>query len=283
MTSLPGLTGVIRSPDGVDLAVHSWEGEQPGALFVHATGFCKETWAPVVEEMAGGWRGTAMDQRGHGDSGAPVGAVSWESNGRDVATVAAEAEPPILGIGHSGGATALAMAEIARPGTFAGLLLIEPIVFPGPYVRFEDEPLAVLARKRRRSFASRDEALANFKDKGPFPRWDRRALDEYVSGCMTAVDGEWRLKCDPETEAELFRVGRAHDTWEHLDRITVPVTIVAGAESDTHTGPVVAALTERFADAVATIVSGTTHFVPMERPDLIAAEAAALWRRCRFG
>ena len=69
------------------------------------------------------------------------------------------------------GGTALLMAEIRRPGTFAALWLYEPIVSPG---RDVDGPrvnlMAEAARRRRPWFPDRDAAYANSR---PSPRWTR--------------------------------------------------------------------------------------------------------------
>ncbi len=256
------------------IAQRTWPGEGATVLAVHATGFCKDVWAPVVEEMRA--RGVAnpvvaIDQPGHGDTAAPAGLpFDWWELGSAVQAVAEPLRPIGLGIGHSSGGAALIMAEVTAPGLFEALLLVEPIVFPPPYRRGEDMALATMAERRRASFGSRAEALDNFRGKGPFAGWDPRALEAYIDGCLGPRDGRWALKCQPEVEAEFYRAAGAHGAWERLPEVGARVAVVAGEHSDSHPAPFVARQAARLGAATVT-VDGASHLVPMERPGVVAA------------
>lgn len=268
----------------MNLSVYTWRGDGrlPGILLVHAAGFVKEVWSPVVTELR--VRGVdgpcvAFDQRGHGDSDTPEPPYAWSALGRDVLGLRRELEGPWIGVGHSSGAAAVAMAEIASPGIFAALLLIEPILFPPPHVRVDEHPLVQMTLKRRYAFRDRGAALENFEGKGPFARWDARSLAAYVDSGLRPDGRRLVLKCHPTVEAEFYRMGAEHDTWGNLGEIHVPVSLMAGAGSDTHPEAVVRAIADRFSDASVTVVDGATHFVPMERPDAVADEVAGLVAR----
>lgn len=274
-TAEPASHRVVGASDGLDLSVAIWPGTggYPGVFLMHATGFAKEVWDPVVVELRR--RGVvglcaAADQRGHGDSGVPEPPFAWAALGRDVAAVLEVLGGSWIGVGHSSGGAAIAMAQIVSPDLFEALLLIEPIIFPPPHLRIEDHPFAALALRRRVFFADRDDALANFAGKGLFARWDRRALDAYVDSALRCDGDQLRLKCDPETEAEFYRTGSGHDAWDHLDSIGVPVTLMAGSDSNSHPAAFVGLLEERFQDVTVLVVDGATHFVAMERPNLVA-------------
>ena len=145
--------------------------DAPILLLCHATGFCKEVWEPVVEELAhllaegkgggdapmaaasralDGAEIVALDFSGHGDTPAARAesvALDWgQFTAADVfealheagveaggAGAGAGASRPVLGVGHSMGGAAVALAELARPGTFSGALLLEPILFPSGF------------------------------------------------------------------------------------------------------------------------------------------------------
>jgi pimeloyl-ACP methyl ester carboxylesterase len=264
--------GTTPASDGAAIA---WErtGSDPIRFcLVHATGFCKETWRPVVDGMEGACT-LALDQRGHGDSDPPDLPVDWWVLGRDVVSVSERFDraDAVVGVGHSSGGAAVAMAELVRPGTFAHLVLVEPIIFPPPYARAEDHPLAVGAERRRRDFDDESAVRAAYAGRPPFDRWDRRAFDAYAGHGFRSESGRWTLKCAPEIEAEFYRAAWVHGAWDRLAEIACPVTIVIGDASDSHPGDFAEMLANRFSSAEIRVFEETGHLVPMERPDQLAA------------
>jgi pimeloyl-ACP methyl ester carboxylesterase len=273
-------TGSFAAGDGVEVATAEWgpPDGSPLVVLVHATGFCKEVCAPIVDDLADirtGFRAVAIDQRAHGDSGSTAPPFDWWDVGKDVVQLVAAASPAI-GVGHSAGAAALVLAELIRPGTFASLLLVEPIVFPPPYGRFPDNPMSNMARRRRDRFASREEAFANWRAKPAFADWEERVLWAYVEGGLRPDGSEYTLKCLREAEAEFFMAATEHRAWDRLGEIHAKTTLIAGEHSTSHQEPFLQQLAERIGDATYQIVPGTGHMVWMERPGLIAARAAQL-------
>jgi pimeloyl-ACP methyl ester carboxylesterase len=238
---------------------------------VHATGFGKSLWEPIVRRVRRRRWWLVPDQRGHGDSATPQLPIDWWDLGRDVLAVldhAGAAGP--LGLGHSSGAAALLMAELLRPGTFRALMLVEPVVFPPPYRRIEENPMSAAALRRRASFASPAAALAAFRRRGPFVRWTEEALKLYASHGLRPDGGAWVLRCTPEVEAEFYRGATAHGAWERLGEVRCPVLLVAGSDSDSHPAGFMRALQGRFPTARLEFVPGAGHFVPMEQPGAVA-------------
>ncbi|MGZ8786471.1 MAG: alpha/beta fold hydrolase [Acidimicrobiia bacterium] len=267
------------------IARRDWPGStSEHVLLAHATGFCKEVWDPVVAELrALGWGGsiTAWDAPGHGGSPGLAEPFDWWDTARATLDVIAASEPagPKLGVGHSMGGASLVMAELLAPGTMRGLILIEPITFPPPFQRVEENPLAVGATRRRASFASRKDALDNFAAKAAFARWDKRALQAYVDGGLVKRDGRFWLACDPHVEADAYRSGTDHGAYARLPEIACPVLILAGAASESHPDAFVEHLADLVQDGRYLIIPGTGHFLPMERPDLIAGQVAGEFSR----
>ena len=250
--------------DGVSLA-------DAEMMFVHATGFCKETWLPVVaaiEETHPSPNAVLVDQRGHGHNAPHPGPFDWHSVAMDIVELLERTNKPVVGVGHSSGGAALARAEILRPGSFSRLVLVEPIIFPGPYER-RDIPLAIGAERRKRSFASREAARSRFAS-GPFVSWDPRVLDLYLDHGFRPTSDGWTLRCLPEVEAEVFRQGSNVDTWDRLGGIRCPVTVVVGQNSDSHQQPYVNLLLEQFTDSGLVVLDGLSHLAPMEDPVRIA-------------
>lgn len=234
--------------------------------FAHATSFCGAVWRPVIESL-GSVDTVTWDFAGHGSGPRLEPPFEWSIFGEQVL---AETEPGGVGVGHSMGAAALVMAQLTDPRRFRFLVLIEPVVFPAPYARLERDQMAAVALKRKRSFGSRAEALENFASRPTFAGWDRRALEGYVEGGLVEVADGVALACAPEVEAEIYRSSRAHETWEQLDHVEIPVLIMAGAESDTIPPDLARAQAARFRSAGVEIVPGVGHFLPMERPELVA-------------
>jgi pimeloyl-ACP methyl ester carboxylesterase len=269
----------VPSSGGVTVALHDLGGEGVPVLFCHPTGFLGMTWAPMAAALADAAHAWALDFRGHGDSTSPASMdFGWEGMADDVLAVVDELGVPagrLVGAGHSMGGTALLMAELRRPGTFARLWLYEPIVSPvraseGPRVNF----MAEAARRRRPWFPDRDAAYANFAAKPPLDSLDPAALAAYVAyGLRDQPDGDAvELKCPPEVEARVFEGGFGQDTFVRVGEVRCPVTVAIGAEGPGPAAfglPLVEALPhgrlDRFGDL--------SHFGPMEDP---AAMAEAL-------
>ncbi len=271
--SSPGASMTLE-PDGhrePRLATESGGSGELAALFVHATGFCKELWRPVVSRLA--WESLSwfsMDQRGHGESEAGSTPREWDILARDVLELVGRRDGAgrVVAVGHSSGGTAVARAESLRPGLFRHLVLIEPIIYPPPYQRGES-PLSAGALSRRSVFRSRDDARERLAS-GPFGSWTAEALDAYVDYGFRATDSGWELKCAPEVEAESYREGMNHDTWERVTAIDVPVTLVAGEHSITHPPSFLDSLAAQFRAPEVIVVPGAGHLLPMEDPSAVA-------------
>ncbi len=170
----------------------------------------------------------------------------------------------LVAVGHSKGGAAILLAEQRRPGTFGAAYLYEPVVMP-PAVRGligategGPNPMAEGALRRRPTFGSRDEAYDNYASKPPLSVLDPAALRAYVDhGFADQPDGSVTLKCRPEIEAAVFRMGGLHQAFEHLGEVRCPVTV--GVGEVTGFGPAAAAVA---------IVDAVPHGTLDEFPDL---------------
>lgn len=249
--------------------------DQPDVLFIHATGFCKEVWRPVVSSLVAHRSATgslALDLRGHGDSPRGDPPYQWDLLTDDVIYTLGQGVG-LVGVGHSCGGAVVARAAALVPHLFSSIILIEPIILPPPYAR-TNIPLARAAQRRKNRFVSRDAAYERFVS-GPMATWQPEALAAYVDFGFVDDDYGVAIKCPPEVEADVFREGTNHDTWDLIPSISVPVTVVAGEQSETHTPPLLDVLRQRFEHATIVTVPDAGHFLPMERPDVVASLVAA--------
>ena len=54
---------MLRTPDGVDIAVRDFGGSGEPVVFAHATGFCGAMFGPLIEQLPPQCRGIALDWR----------------------------------------------------------------------------------------------------------------------------------------------------------------------------------------------------------------------------
>jgi len=280
----------VDSTNGVTLAVHLLAGtpQDRPLLLAHATGFHALAWLPLARQL-NGFQVVAPDLRGHGDSTQPIDrGLEWDGFADDILAVvdamaaAGIATTGLLAAGHSKGGAALLLAEQRRPGTFGALYCYEPVVMPSddalgtPSDSVGGNLLAEGALRRRDQFASRAEAIANYSGKLPFSALDPEALDAYVDHGFADQDDETvRLKCRPELEAAVYRMGGTHRAFDHLGDVRCPVTIAMGMTSAF--GP--AAFAARIADALPRgrleTFPDLGHFGPLEDPHRIATHIMA--------
>jgi pimeloyl-ACP methyl ester carboxylesterase len=244
--------------------------------FAHATGFCGAVWRPVASELEDRLRPHVWDFPCHGAAPKLDHPIDWWTFGQAALDQAVNLSRPLIGVGHSMGGAALCMAEVLSPGTFDALVLIEPIIFPPPFARADDGPMATVAERRRRSFESRDAARDNFTSKLPFSRWHRAALEGYLDCGLIDTEAGCALACAPEDEAEIYRASTAHGVWERMSELQPPTLIMAGELSDTHPPHFVESLAARPQRSGFELVMGTGHFLPMEKPDLVVRRIQAI-------
>lgn len=273
----------VRSTNGVILALHDLGGDGPPLLLAHATGFCGRVWEPVARRLSDAFHCWAPDLRGHGESETPDGLdFHWSGFADDVLAVVdhLHQDGPLRAVGHSKGGAALLLAEQGRPGTFGALYCYEPVVFPGDPDNPDDsgsagsgrgDALADGALRRRDRFESAEEAFENFSSKPPLSALRPDALRAYVDGGFRIdEDGSLTLRCRPENEAQVYRMGANHAAFAHLGDIEIPTTIALGGTD--RVGP--AAFAPAIADALPhgelVVFDDLGHFGPLEDPDAVA-------------
>lgn len=262
----------VESSDGVSLAVYDLGGDGPDVLFAHATGFCAGVFLPITAHMTVG-RLAALDFRGHGRSTIPDDGMDWRGTGSDVlATIDALGLVRPIGVGHSMGGAALTLAEEAEPGTFSGLWLFEPIIFPAELRGMAgDNPLVEGALRRRSTFEDAQAAISNFASKPPFAVLDPDALAAYVRyGFQENPDGTVSLRCRPETESATYEGGARHDAFEHLGEVTTPTVVVRGKDAPVTPAGLATLIAESIPNGRLEDHPDLGHFGPLQDPEAMA-------------
>ncbi|MFN3521577.1 MAG: alpha/beta fold hydrolase [Phenylobacterium sp.] len=248
-------------------------------VFCHANGFNARTYRTILSPLAAELRLLAVDMRGHGDSTLPAeteGRLGW-SDFRDdlVALLEQLDQAPVVLSGHSmGGATCL-LAEAEVPQRVKRLVLFDPVILPPDQVRqagsdeIRHSPMVQGALRRRAVFEDRAQALAAYRGRGAFKTWSEAQLADYVAGGFKdRPDGQVELACSPQWEASNF-ASHGHDPWAAFHQGRAPIRILRAAEAST-------CRIEGHEDVLAATgrvtletVPQSSHFLPMERPDLV--------------
>ena len=273
---------VVDSSDGVQVIVYdeppTTAGGGPQILFSHATGFHGRVFAPIAAHLAEHSR-TTIDYRGYGDTLAPTNwPLSCDGFGDDALAVARDTvsrngDRPLVGVGHSMGGAGLVMAALREPQLFAALVIFEPIIFP-PEVRTQasgSSPLAAATRRRRRTFASHDDAIANFAAKPPLSSLHPDVLAAYVRHGFTQQDDGVHIKCDPEFEAQTYEMGATHTTWLQLGELRTPTWVMAGAHAEFSPAAIAPQIAERIPGCTFVRWADQGHFGPLDDPARFAS------------
>ncbi len=265
---------------GVQLARHDWGGVGEPVVLAHATGFHGLVWRPVAERLVeAGRRVWSFDFRGHGASEPSRDGYAWGRFAEDLLGILGglglAGDPSLLTVGHSKGAAALLLAELAAPGTIRRAWCYEPVVVPDPPDDF-DNPLARSARRRRAVWSSPEEARRSWGGRPPLDALAAASLDAYVAGGLRHEgDERWVLACDPEHEAQVYEHAAAHRLWLDRGALDLQVRIVCGERSDAVTPRLGARLAAGIPNATLEVLPGLGHFGPLEDPDAATASILA--------
>lgn len=220
------------SADGVELVAERRNGSRSGAvLLLHGGGQTRHTWSSVSAELTNdGWTTLAADLRGHGGSGR--GSYAPEAFVADVAMWAelvVEAGPLVVVGASLGGLISLvAVGEALVPASGLVLVDVTPRLEPAGVERVLD-----FMRADPNGFADLEQAadaVALYRGRTRSDR-DVSGLTRYL---RLGDDQRWRWHWDPDLlNVASSTVGdRHHQLLAAARKLTVPVLVVRGADSD---------------------------------------------------
>lgn len=275
----PARRRMIAVPGGQMAAIEFGPADRAlDVVFLHANGFNAATYRTILAPLADRLRILAVDQRGHGRTtlpAIPYAANVWRGYSDDLlALLKALGEAPTVLSGHSMGGTACLLAAAERRDAARRLVLFDPVIITPERAALLGEdgmrnsPLAQGALRRRATFASREAAFEAYRGRGAFRTWSDDMLRDYLAdGLEDAGDGALRLSCAPEWEAANFSTP-SPDAVGGIPDIKATIRILKAehastAQFDAHEAAVLAS------GATIEIVPGTSHFLPMERLELV--------------
>lgn len=262
--------------NGISLHVADWGGNGPALFLVHANGFLGCVYRLMLARLADHFRILTLDLRGQGDSEKPAALEQyhWQYLADDVAGVIDHLGlQGLYAIGHSGGASLLALYAATHPGQVKSLALMEPVCFPHEpefltHPSMKDHPFVERARRRREVWDSRQQLFTAYQGRETFADWQEAVLWDYVNhGTYDLADGRIALQCSAAVEAQVFANSQALDIFSQLDQIACPALVLRGAQTDPPLFVAAERVAQRIPHGSLVTVPDTSHFLPMEKPE----------------
>jgi len=245
-------------------------------LLLHGGGQTRHSWRETAQRLArSGATAYALDQRGHGDSGwSSAGAYSIQDHARDIAGFVARLalRRPIVAGMSMGGINAIAYA-VEHASALRALVSIDV----GPDVQFEPVERLMQGLGAYRHFQSPEDAAERLSKLGA--RRARSLLKDTLSWNLRQErDGTWTWKYDPRTLVGLSAediLAPRKPLWDVLGRISCPVLVVRGGDSEIFSEGDAEKLTRHLPHAVCVTVPNARHSVQTDNPRGLAEALTA--------
>ena len=265
--------------DGIPIRFMTWGKEGlPGVVLIHGSNAHLEWWRFVAPFLADQIRVAAIDLSGNGDSGWRD-RYSGEGFAREVWAVckAAKLGPRPVVVGHSfGGFVALETAHhFSRE--MAGLVLMDfTIAAPEQYVEWglRAEREGVVAKRKLRVYATRDEILARFRLIPEQPGVHPLVLRHMGEAGIKAVEGGFTWKFDPSLFDHLEMGIDQRDKFVSLQCRSAVILGEQSTDEGALFGPYMSGITGGHLPIF--IVPGTYHHLMFDDPISVSMSLKAL-------
>ncbi len=256
-------------------------------VFAHANSFPAGTYTTLFRSLRSrGFLVKAVDRFGHAPEYAPTN--NWPNLVQQLHDFAAReverAGEPAWFVGHSLGGFLSLMCVARHPKLARGVLLLDSPILGGwkaHALRAAKRTQLVgaispgaVSRKRKDRWASREEALAHFRHKKAFARWDPQVLSDYITHGTHDQDGARVLSFDREIETTIYNT-----LPDNLDKLLArhplkcPAAFIGGLQS-AEMKQVGLGMTEKVTRGRMMMLEGS-HLFPMEKPIATAAAIEA--------
>lgn len=269
---------------------HSPPSGKPLLHFVHGNGFCGLTYWAMLRRLSEEYDLFLSDVQGHGDSDAGDQFDGWQASVQRVLEVIEQFRPewgdvPIYGVGHSfGGVLTLALAAL-QPQLFAGLVVLDPVLFPPELMKAEidsrqrgESPMVREAQARTASWPSRAAAWRHLHQRGGYKGWSDEAFACFIDYALgETAEGQYQLKCPPAIEAGIYR-SVPLDYWRLIPQISVPGVILYGDSTMPFISPAIGKAVQLNPRLLAEQLTGG-HCFMQEQPGATATKVQAWLQR----
>jgi pimeloyl-ACP methyl ester carboxylesterase len=181
-----------------------------------------------------------------------------------------------VGVGHSLGGHAMALAAAIEPAAFSSLLLVDPVIqMPDRYDGHRKE-VDFIARRRAR-WKSVEEMFERFRVRLPFSMWKPEILRDYCEFGLLPDGDELVLACAPEIEATIYERSNWPDadisvelSQIHIDTMVMRSgKLMTREKFDLSASATDPNLASRIPNAKDVYLPECSHFIPMEHPKMV--------------
>ena len=248
--------------------------------FLHANGYPFYCYDPLLNLLHREYHVFGMLLRPLWEGSKPIDVNDWQIFSDDLLRFLTDYNTsPVIGVGHSIGATVTLRAALREPGKFRALVLIEPVLFPhGRMIAWNViraiglgnslHPSISGALKRRQTFDHLDQIFERYRNRNVFRYLSDENLRIYIEGITRpSAAGGFELVFSPEWEARIYYTGlRDFDIWRELPKLEVPVLFLRGAETDTFWEKAANLIKRKQPKARIETLETSTHLLPLEHP-----------------
>ena len=252
------------------------------AHFYGGNGFTTGVYLPLLTKLSEQFTITSLAMRGYWHDLPTVKKLTREEDADILIDFLEKTQDkPIVGIGHSQGATATAIAAAKRPELFSQLYLIEPVTFTKSQtlmmnsapdeLKIGREPLKSTQAKQS-DWKSVELYYDYLRAHRPFKRINDNHLYIFAKNSLIQTEqGQYSLLFTPEQElASYFDTPFVNDALRDLNALNVPYTIIVGKPSMFISDEVRKVWEDLVPVERIIELSDNGHLLPMEAPEQCA-------------
>lgn len=253
------------------------------AHFYGGNGFALKAYEPLLTALSQKLNLTALTMRGEWYDKPSENKLTREQDADILIDFLQKTQDrPVIGIGHSQGATATTLAVAQRPELFSHLFLLEPVTFTKRQkILYDLAPRSLkLTQEPFKSTLAKQAIWGDVADYYQYLRHHRafkRMSDEhlqiYANNSLQAIaDGKFELVFSPQQElANYFGTPFINEALQTIEREQkVPYTIVMGKPSMFVSEDVRASWRAFIPEKNLVLLSEYGHLLPMESPEKCA-------------